>query len=98
MNTERTTSFLMANLGSELIRFFALQRQKDNERARASADRAFRIMNQLLEHKDIGNGRREVALLKELTDDALLPSPLYRVTEAELNSYFMPFASRVLAV
>lgn len=96
MKTERTTYFLMANLGSELIRFLALQKNKNSKDARTSADRAFHIMEQLMERKDIGNGKQEVAILKKLIDDSLSSSHLYNLNENDLNSYFMPFVSRAL--
>ena len=96
MKTERTTYFLMANLGSEMMRFFALQRKKNIKDAKLSADRAFRIMDQLMENKNIGNGKQEVAMLKKLTEDSLSASPLCVITDDDLNSYFMPFATRTL--
>lgn len=96
MNTERTVQFLMANLGSELIRFFSLRRQGRQEDALASAQRVRLIINQLLLHKDIGNGANEVLVLKMLIEDALSTTPQYSVNDQELNSYFRPFAERVL--
>jgi len=97
MNTRRTTCFLMANLGSELIRFFNLRKRGDCAHAEASAARAFHIISQLLERDDIGNGKQEVMILKKIVDDSLAAPQLHTVSDSDLNSYFMPFAARTLA-
>ncbi len=94
---ERTTCFLIANLGSELIRFFALQRKKDTKNAKLSADRALFIIGQIMKQKDIGNGKQEMFIFKEIINDSLLNSHKYNINDSDLNSYFLPFASRTLS-
>ena len=96
MRTERSTSFLMANLGSELTRFFALQKQGDRQNAEASANRSYDIILKLSAREDIGGGKREIEILKDIIKDALSDEQKYHITEAELNTYFIPFAERVL--
>ncbi|MDO8492384.1 MAG: hypothetical protein Q7S34_01970 [bacterium] len=96
MKTKRTTLFLMANLGSEMARLFALQKGGEIDLARKSADRAIIIINKLLARPEIGAGKKEIEILKTLTEDMLLPSPYYMVNEEEISSYFMPFAVRLL--
>ena len=86
----------MANLGSELIRFFNLQQQGAEKHAKASAECALHIIEKLEEHENIGNGRQEVAILKSILEDALSVSPQYSVSIHELNSYFEPFAARAM--
>lgn len=98
MNTKRTTYFLMANLGSELIRFFNLQKQNNDEHARASATRAFHIIDQLMKQQDIGNGKQEIAILRTLVEDALSNTKMYTVHESDLHNYFAPFASKILTI
>ncbi len=97
MTTQRTTPFLIANLGSELIRFFALQKRKDIENAKLSAIRAFHIIDRIMNQKDIGNGKQEISILKRIIEDSLSNSHMYNISDSDLNSYFMPFASRVLS-
>lgn len=97
MNTQRTASFLMANLGSELIRFVALLKHGNQERILLSAERARGIIDELLAREDIGSGKQEVLLLRSIIEDALSKHPQYRISESELNSYFFPFAQRVLS-
>lgn len=98
MNTERTTSFLMANLGSELTRFFVLQRQGDHKNAEARANRSLDIISKIMVREDIGNGKKEIGILKDIVEDVLSGSRKYNVTGEELSSYFFPFAQRVLTV
>ena len=93
---QRTTHFLIANLGAEMIRFFSLQKRKDTENAKLSAARALHIIDQIMQQKDIGNGKEEISMLKKIIEDSLLNSHIYNISESDLNSYFMPFASRVL--
>ncbi len=96
MSTPRTTCFLIANLGSELIRFFALQKKKDLKNAKLSADRALRIIDQIIEQESNVNGRQEISMFKKIIEDSLSNSLIYNISDRDLNSYFMPFASRVL--
>ena len=88
----------MANLGSELIRFFALRKRGEEQNALASATRARKIIQDMSAREDIGNGKQELVILEKIIEDALSQSPQYRITDKDLNSYFMPFASRTLAV
>ena len=98
MNAERTTTFLMANLGSEIVRFFGLKKNGLTGMAKASAERALKIVDSLLNRPDVGGGKEEVKILKMIIEDALSDKPVCTVTEKELNSYFNPFALRVLSV
>ena len=66
MNTERTTYFLMANLGSELIRFFALRKRGEEQNALASATRARKIIQDMSAREDIGNGKQELVILEKI--------------------------------
>jgi len=96
MNTERTSLFLMANLGSEMARFFNFVGHDQKDMAPSSAQRAFHIIDQLMERNDLGGGRQEVIILRSIIQDALSAVPQYAVSEEEIDSYFLPFATRQL--
>ena len=96
MNTQRTTQFLMANLGVEIIRLFGYKKQGKIKEARTSGERASKIIDSLESHPDINGGKKEVELMKDIIKDAVLKRPRHHVTEKELNSYFMPFSLRAL--
>jgi len=92
---ERTALFLMANLGSELVRFFSFRGEHKNDLAQESADRAFKIIAQIAE-KDSAGARGEALIFKAVIEDALSAAPCYKIYEEEINSYFAPLAERVL--
>lgn len=91
MTNERTSLFLMANLGAEVSRLLAARERNDETSAKASLDRAESILNELTTLPDM-HGRSEelVILRKTLTGKTV--TPLY------LKSYFIPFALRVMAI
>ena len=96
MTTPRSTNFLMANLGSEMLRFLNLKNANQAEAAENSAQRALDLIQKLSKQADIGNGAKEVAILKDLIQDAKTKSPQYHLSAEELNQYFAPFSARVL--
>lgn len=98
MNAARTTNFLMANLGSELIRFFALRSRGGSENeASDSAKRALVIIGKIMARPDAGGGRDEARILKNVIEDALSNHPQLSVGGEELNAYFAPLAQRLLS-
>lgn len=96
MNTERTVAFLMANLGSEIARIFSAQKRGATPMVASGADRAIKIINELLGRPDLGNGHQEVEILKMIVEDLASDQPIHLKDELALNSYFLPFAQRVL--
>jgi hypothetical protein len=97
MTPQRTTQFLMANLGSEVSRLFAFKRRGEIDQARTSAERALKITTALEHHPRINGGRKEVEILKDIIKNAFLKKPKYHITEGELTAYFRPFSIRALA-
>ena len=95
MNAERTTVFLMANLGSEMARFFRLKKQGRLDLAKGAASRAQKIIESICDQAEPG-ARAETLLIKEVLDDAQTNTPRYVISEQDLNSYFAPFAQRIL--
>ena len=96
MNSERTTLFLMANLGSELMRFFKFKEHGNIDFAEASAARALKIIEAVASRGESSAGR-EALVFKEIIDDANTAAPHYHISEKELNSYFIPLASRIVS-
>ena len=98
MKSPRTTVFLMANLGTEILRLFGYKNKGDLADARMSAERASRIIDSLERHPDINSGKKEVDMIRKvMVEDALSDRPEYHITEADVSSYFMPFSMRALA-
>ncbi|OGZ04176.1 MAG: hypothetical protein A2648_01155 [Candidatus Lloydbacteria bacterium RIFCSPHIGHO2_01_FULL_41_20] len=98
MKTERTTLFLMANLGSEMSRLFSFKERGENELAKSSAERAIKIIDSIVAKPNIGGGKSEAEILRSIVSDMISALPNYSIGEKELNSYFMPFAIRAMSL
>jgi hypothetical protein len=96
MKTERTPAFLMANLGSEMVRLFQAKKAKQFDMAKNSAERAYKIIDSIVIHQDVGQGKKEAEILRMIIKDSLSEKPELHISEDDLNSYFTPFAKRVL--
>lgn len=95
MNPERSTLFLMANLGSEMLRMFGHKQTGQRDLMGKSADRALAIISSLTEHTDLGSGAQEIQILKDIINDMLSPAPTLSIQKRDLDIYFNPFASRL---
>lgn len=92
----RTPVFLMANLGSEISLLFSCKEKGEKEMANGAAQRAEKIMSELLHHPELNGGKREVEILQEIITDSLSPTPQLQIKRKEMENYFLPFALRVL--
>ena len=95
MKTERTSVFLMANLGSEVSRIFSAK-EKNNPNLLVSAiTRARAILSELKTLPDIKNNK-EIDILADVIDDLGQVTPKYQIIPEHLKSYFYPFAMKVM--
>ena len=97
MTTERSTVFLMANLGSEIERLYMAHDSGDRGKITGSYERAVAIITELENRDDIGNGKGEVELVKGVVDDIASANPQLSVRAEDMRSYFLPFAMRALS-
>lgn len=96
MTAERTSSFLMANLGAEVSRFLADRARGDDETSSASLARARGIIDKLFSHPEMIGRTGELTTLRAVLDDIMSGSRQFLVSTADLEEYFMPFAMREL--
>ncbi|MBA3789342.1 hypothetical protein H0X32_03025 [Patescibacteria group bacterium] len=96
MNTDRTPTFLMANLGSEFIRLYVALEGTDLVRIEESRARAMRIIDTLPLHPELKGRTDEIEILRNVLEDSILSKPRYRINKNDLEAYFAPFALRVL--
>ena len=97
MNTERTSLFLMANLGSEVSQIFSAK-EKNNTNLLASAmTRAKGIILELKNLPDTKNNE-EIDILADVINDLGETNPKYQISPEHLKSYFYPFAIRLMSV
>lgn len=99
MTNERTSLFLMANLGAETTRLLSAREQDDHDSARTSLARAEHILDELSALHDMKSREKELEILrdslKKLADTQ--NNSLITVTPLYLKSYFTPFALRFMA-
>ncbi|MDD5357443.1 MAG: hypothetical protein PHS53_04845 [Candidatus Pacebacteria bacterium] len=92
----RTPLFLMANLGSELTRFFRDKEKGEREKMNQSAKRALGIIDSLSATSSAGYSR-EAKIWGDVVKDATSDSPQYHVSIKNVEGYFLPLASRLLS-
>ncbi|TSC59837.1 MAG: hypothetical protein LiPW15_505 [Parcubacteria group bacterium LiPW_15] len=95
MNTERTTLFYMANLGSEISRTLLEYEQNNFERMRASILRAEDIIAKIKEFPEMEGRTGELDILKSIIEDLKLGK--FEINKKELLDYFSPFATRLMS-
>ncbi len=90
--------FLMANLGAEASRIIAAQERRDADAAKAALARAENILSEIAALPDMQPRAQELdALGGALRSLAANDSNSRVISPAHLQSYFAPFALRLMA-
>lgn len=97
MINERTSLFLMANLGSETTRLISAREQNDYDNALASLTRAEKILDELTALPDMKNREEELQILRNSLKKLASLQTNHSITPHHLKSYFIPFAIRLIA-
>ena len=95
--TERTSTFLMANLGSEVSRYLSYIEKKDSVQAQKCRERAEKIIAELKAQPDMSKRTAELVVLEKVLDDFSSDTRVYEVSPTTLRNYFLPFALRVMS-
>jgi len=95
MNTDRTSLFYMANLGSEVSRALLEYQKKDFENMRNSIFRAKSIIKKIEEFPEMQGRTGELEILESIIDDLNLKK--LEVDKDQLMNYFTPFAMRLVS-
>ena len=96
MNKNRTSLFLMANLGAEVSRLFSAREKKDYARLKGSFERAQKIINEIMDIPDMKKREEEVKILNEIINDLANETKQVTVQKKTLLAYFTPFAMRLM--
>lgn len=88
----------MANLGSEMSQIFSYAEKSDLKLAESAASRALRIISELISHPEMKQRTGEIEILKDIIEDVLAKNHQFKVSKAEMEEYFMPFALRLMSV
>lgn len=87
----------MANLGSEFIRAFNAYEKKDMLTCKDSSERCFAMIEILMSMPEMKNRQTEICLSKNILNIFLDNNPEnYFVTKRHIQSYFEPFALKIL--
>ncbi|MBI2047586.1 MAG: hypothetical protein HYT27_00445 [Parcubacteria group bacterium] len=94
MKAKRTSTFLMANLGSEMSQLFSYTESGEWDMAQRAAERAEKIIAQLFEHRDLKGRTGEIEILREIIHDIISHERRFIVKKSEIEDYFLPLALR----
>ena len=98
MNTQRTSLFLMANLGAEVSRIILLTEKHDDALAREAFIRANKIITEIKALPDMKTRLQEIDALSKVIENILESKPAFHVPAKHIKSYFLPFSLRLMAV
>lgn len=96
---QRTSIFLMANLGAEMERVFHWKEKKDSQMLTDACNRTKIIIGQIMKCPDMPARIQEIKILSDLINDLSNETPKFNVFPAHLRNYFTPFiknATRLL--
>ena len=95
MKTERTSVFLIANLGSEVSRIFSAKEKSNINLFKNAMDGARKILSELKTLPDTKNNE-EINILEDVIEDIGRDHCKYQISLEQLGSFFYPFAKIVM--
>ena len=93
---ERTTLFLMANLGSEVSRLLSAIERGDAEMTESCKDRSLKIIDQVVEFPEMKKREVETSILREVIDGLATQDSKSKVKSEDLRNYFNHFGIRFM--
>lgn len=97
MNNARTSTFYLANLGSEVARLQSALAKKDAELSAGALKRTRTIFEKLLSLPLRESARSEIKMLQEVVEDLPKQEHRFSVDTKSLQDYFSPFANLILS-
>jgi ribosomal protein L16 Arg81 hydroxylase len=94
--SEINSTFLMANLGSEVTRIILAKEKKDSELMQKAYHRFTKVFEELYSCKDVISRRDELDILRSVIDSLMEEVSEIEVSPEHLKSYFVPFATKAL--
>jgi len=86
----------MVDLGEEVARFVHAH-NKGLPETRALLDRCLGVIDLCRESGISAAGRKEISILRDVLIDSISNQPQYKVSGEDLESYFMPFTTRLVS-
>lgn len=97
MNTQRTSSFLMANLGAEVSRIISAKNAENEKFAKECLLRAEKILKEVMTFPDMEKRSSEIETLLNVIREIVNPNPTIIVSQQNIISYFIPFALKLVS-
>lgn len=97
MIPERTSLFLMANLGAEVSRIIAARDRDDAPAVQTALARAEGILREAMNLPDMRSREQELGALGVAIHSLAQGDAPHAVSPAHLKAYFTPFALRLMA-
>jgi uncharacterized alpha/beta hydrolase family protein len=94
--SQRSTLFLMANLGSAISRALSFLENDEKELFEKAKEECLKIIGEILENNDSKGAVAEASILKDLLLQKEGKKLGNSVKRSELNAYFSPFSLRLL--
>ncbi|MEK7170340.1 MAG: hypothetical protein AAB767_03575 [Patescibacteria group bacterium] len=98
MIPKRTPMFLLANLGAEIQRLADALHKGDRELSNGAFARAQGVFDTLSRMPLRPPERKEIEILREVIEDLPQTKRRFTVSAESLQSYFYPFAHKVLGL
>lgn len=95
--TQRTSIFLMANLGSEVSKIISAKEKNDIIMLDLASTKAKSILTELAQKPETKNNQ-EISILKDIVFDLMNKVSVYSISPKHLKSYFLPFTMRLMRV
>lgn len=97
VKNQRTTLFLMANLGAEVSRLLSFKEKGDHIEAKEALKRAQDILFEIKKLPEMRKRLQEIDILSAVIADILETKPIFHVSPRSIKSYFQPFTSRMIS-
>lgn len=94
---ERTSLFLMANLGAEVSRLISAKERGDVVLMQGALKRAEHILAEIKALPDMQPRITEIEMLSSAIHSLAAPVAEFTITTKGIKSYFTPFALRTMA-
>ncbi|MEK7157263.1 MAG: hypothetical protein AAB709_01785 [Patescibacteria group bacterium] len=95
---ERTSLFLMANLGAEVSRVISAKERGDTVLMQGALERAGLMLDEIKKSPDMQPRMSEIEMLSQAIQSIVNPVSELRIASQNIKSYFTPFALRMMSV
>jgi hypothetical protein len=96
MNTNRTSLFLMANLGAEVSRIISFKERREDALAKEALLKANNIIDKIKVMPEMKTRMQEIDALSNVIEDILKNKPTLNIATEHIKAYFVPFSLRLM--